>query len=115
MPLFSHKAFRQQKGGQSAARYKMKENKIMASYTRKNVGTCSRSTTVELNEDNTIRSIEIMGGCDGNLKGISQLLVGMDAQDAIQRMQGTTCGPRSSSCPDQIAQCLKEALAQQGL
>ena len=84
----------------------------MITYKRKNHGTCSRSTEVTLNEDGTIQSISVVGGCDGNLKGISQLLVGMKAEDAIQRMQGVTCGPRATSCPDQIALTLQEALDQ---
>ena len=84
----------------------------MITHTRKNSGTCSRSTTVTLNDDGTIHSIEVVGGCNGNLKGICSLLKGMKAQDAIGRMRGTTCGNRPTSCPDQIAQALEEALAQ---
>ncbi len=84
----------------------------MTTYTRKNVGTCSRSTTGTLNDDGTIRDIQILGGCNGNLKGIRGLLIGMDAAEAARRMEGTTCGPRPTSCPDQIARALKEALAQ---
>lgn len=86
----------------------------MTSYTRKNRGTCSRSTTVTLADDGTIQEIAVQGGCNGNLKGICMLLQGMPAADAIARMEGTTCGFRSTSCPDQIAHALKEALAQQG-
>ena len=82
----------------------------MITHTRKNSGTCSRSTNVTLNDDGTIQKIEVTGGCNGNLKGVSSLLVGMDAADAIRRMKGTTCGPRSTSCPDQIAQALQETL-----
>ncbi len=83
-------------------------------YERKNQGTCSVLTRVDLAEDHTIRKVEVMGGCNGNLKGISQLLVGMKAEDAIQRMKGTTCGPRPTSCPDQISRALEEALAHLG-
>ncbi len=81
-------------------------------YTYNNRGTCSVRTTVELNPDHTIQSVQVLGGCNGNLKGISQLLVGMKAEDAIARMEGTTCGSKPTSCPDQIAQALKGALAQ---
>ena len=81
-------------------------------YTYNNPGTCSVRTIVELNEDHTIESIEVVGGCNGNLKGISRLLKGMKAEDAIERMEGTTCGPRPTSCPDQIAKNLKKALAE---
>ena len=83
-------------------------------YERKNQGTCSVLTRVDLAEDHTSREVEVMGGCNGNLKGISQLLVGMKAEDAIQRMEGTTCGPRPTSCPDQISRALEEALAHLG-
>ena len=76
--------------------------------------TCSRETLITLNEDHTIESIQVMGGCNGNLKGISSLLQGMKAEDAIARMEGTTCGPRPTSCPDQIAQNLRRALAELG-
>lgn len=83
-------------------------------YERKNQGTCSVLTRVDLAEDHTIRKVEVMGGCNGNLKGISQLLVGMKAEDTIQRMKGTTCGPRPTSCPDQISRALEEALTHLG-
>ncbi len=79
-------------------------------YTRKNSGTCSTQTQVSLAADGTIEEVQVKGGCNGNLKGICQLLKGMPARDAIARMQGTTCGPRPTSCPDQIALALKEAL-----
>lgn len=77
-----------------------------------NSGTCSKQTNFVLNDDHTIASMEVIGGCNGNLKGICSLLKGMKAQDAIGRMRGTTCGNRPTSCPDQIAQALEEALAQ---
>ena len=73
------------------------------SFSFPNVGTCSKQTNIVLNDDHTIESIEVIGGCNGNLKGISRLLKGMKAEDAIARMEGTTCGPRPTSCPDQIA------------
>lgn len=84
------------------------------SFRYPNHGTCSRETLITLNEDHTIESIQVMGGCNGNLKGISNLLQGMKAEDAIARMEGTTCGPRPTSCPDQIAQNLRRALAELG-
>lgn len=82
----------------------------MTTYVHNNRGTCSVRTEVALNDDHTIQSVAVVGGCNGNLKGISQLLVGMKAEDAIARMQGTTCGFKATSCPDQIALALKEAL-----
>ncbi|MDD3429505.1 MAG: TIGR03905 family TSCPD domain-containing protein [Oscillospiraceae bacterium] len=79
-------------------------------YTHKNKGVCSVSTEVVLKEDGTIEEVRVLGGCNGNLKGISSLLIGMKAEDAINRLQGLKCGSRSTSCPDQIALALREAL-----
>lgn len=78
-------------------------------YTRKNKGVCSKSTTVKLNGD-IIETIEVDGGCEGNLKGICALLTGTPAQEAIQRMRGIRCGSKKTSCPDQISHCLEEAI-----
>ena len=83
-------------------------------YTYNNKGTCSVRTIVELNEDHTIKDVQILGGCDGNLKGIASLLPGMKAEDAIARMEGLRCGRKPTSCPDQISQALKGALAELG-
>ena len=58
-------------------------------YTYNNKGTCSVRTVVELNDDHTIKSVQVLGGCDGNLKGIAKLLPGMKAEDAIARMEAT--------------------------
>ncbi|MBR4928678.1 MAG: TIGR03905 family TSCPD domain-containing protein, partial [Oscillospiraceae bacterium] len=55
--------------------------------------------------------VQVINGCDGNLKGIMSLLRGMKAEDAVARMEGITCGRKPTSCPDQIAQCIKEAIA----
>ena len=71
-----------------------------------NKGTCSKQTNFVLNDDHTIASIE----GNGNLKGICQLVTGMKAEDVIARLDGTLCGFRNTSCPDQIAQNLKKAL-----
>ncbi len=75
-------------------------------------GVCARGMSVSLNADHTIESIEVIGGCNGNLKGLSALLKGMSAEEAIARMQGTTCGNKPTSCPDQISIALKQALQQ---
>ena len=76
-------------------------------------GTCSREISFELDGDKVL-NVHFVGGCDGNLKGIAKLLPGMKAEDAIARMEGTTCGRKPTSCPDQIAQALKGALAEMG-
>lgn len=78
-------------------------------YTTK--GTCSRTILFDL-EDGKVHNVQFVGGCNGNLKGICQLLTGMKAEDAIARLDGTLCGFRSTSCPDQIAKNLKKALEQ---
>lgn len=75
-----------------------------------NQGTCSRQTIVDLSDDGTINDIKIIGGCDGNLKGLTALLKGTSAKEAIKRLEGITCGFKKTSCPDQMAQALKKAL-----
>ena len=80
------------------------------SFSYPNKGTCSKETHIVLNDDHTIESIEVIGGCNGNLKGICQLVTGMKAEDVIARLDGTLCGFRNTSCPDQIAITLEEAL-----
>lgn len=79
-------------------------------YTYTPRGVCSRRMTVELSEDGVIESVRIDGGCNGNLQGISRLVQGMKAEEAIARMEGISCGGRPSSCPDQLAQALKKAM-----
>ena len=72
-------------------------------------GTCSRHFQIEV-EEGAIQSIQVEGGCDGNLQGLSSLLKGMKVEEAIQRLEGIRCGAKPTSCPDQMAQALKEAL-----
>lgn len=79
------------------------------SYTTK--GTCSRRIDLELDGD-IVRSVEFIGGCNGNTKGIASLVKGMKAEDVIARCEGIRCGMKSTSCPDQLSCALKEALAQ---
>lgn len=72
---------------------------------------CSREMHVEYNEENVITHVDVIGGCNGNLQGISALLVGMKADEVIKRLEGIKCrGSRTqqTSCPDQLAQGLKE-------
>jgi len=81
-------------------------------YTRKNRGTCSESTTVTV-EDGIIQKVSFEDGCDGNLKGISKLCEGMKVQDVIDMLSGISCEDKGTSCPDQLAQTLTEMLALQ--
>lgn len=69
-------------------------------------GVCSRQMTVEA-ENGIITNVQVVGGCDGNLKGIMSLLKGMEVDQAISRMEGIHCGMKSTSCPDQLANALK--------
>ena len=81
-------------------------------YTYQPRGVCSRKMTLDV-EDGVIRDVRIEGGCSGNLQGISKLVVGMRAEDAIARMRGIRCGVKSTSCPDQLALALEQALEQE--
>lgn len=72
-------------------------------------GVCSQQIIIELNDD-VIENLRVLGGCTGNLQGISALVRGMKAQDAIERLRGIRCGFKNTSCPDQIAKALEEAL-----
>lgn len=77
-------------------------------YSYKTSGTCSREIHFEI-EDGKLKNVEYIGGCNGNLKGISSLVEGMDIDEVIARLEGTTCGGKATSCPDQLARALKEA------
>ena len=77
-------------------------------YEYKTKGTCSQRIYFEI-EDNKLKNVQFLGGCNGNLKGIGALVEGMDVDQVIKRLEGTTCGMKSTSCPDQLAKALKEA------
>ena len=72
-------------------------------------GVCSTRMVIDV-EDDTIQSVKIFNGCDGNLQGISRLVEGMKVADAISKLEGIRCGHKSTSCPDQLAQALKQAV-----
>lgn len=72
-------------------------------------GVCSQLFDIDV-EDGIIKKVVVKGGCSGNLQGISQLLVGMKVEEAVSRMEGIKCGYKSTSCPDQIAQALKNCI-----
>ena len=82
-------------------------------HTRRNVGVCSKSTTVELSDNGTIETVTVTSGCAGNLTGLCRLLSGMPAQKALNALSGVECEGRGNSCPHQISLCLAEALAKQ--
>ena len=76
-------------------------------YTYKTQGTCSSSIDLEV-ENGIVSSVKFTGGCNGNLKGIAALCVGMKVDDVIERLQGIRCGFKSTSCPDQLARALSK-------
>lgn len=75
-------------------------------------GTCARVISFDLSDENTIHNLVFTGGCNGNLKAISKLLEGTKAVDAVRILKGNTCGPRQTSCADQLAKALEQALNQ---
>ena len=74
-------------------------------------GVCSSMIHVELDGDK-IKDVDFVGGCNGNLQGISSLVKGMKVEKAIERLSGIKCGSKATSCPDQLAKALREAIAQ---
>ena len=75
-------------------------------------GTCSRQITFDV-VDNKLTNVRFLGGCSGNTQGVSKLVEGMDIDEVIKRTDGILCGPRPTSCPDQLARALKQYKAQQ--
>ena len=72
-------------------------------------GPCSQQMTIEV-EDGVVKSFQVMGGCHGNLQGIGRLVEGMKVEEVIRRLDGICCGSKPTSCPDQLAQALKQIL-----
>jgi uncharacterized protein (TIGR03905 family) len=77
----------------------------------KTFGTCSREINFEV-VDNKLTNVSFLGGCNGNLQGISKLVEGMDIDEVIARVEGIKCGARQTSCPDQLAKALKQFKAE---
>ena len=79
-------------------------------YEYKTKGTCSQRIFFDI-EEGKVKNVQFVGGCNGNLKGISALVEGMNVEDVISRVEGIRCGMKSTSCPDQLAKALKEVNA----
>lgn len=75
--------------------------------TYKTKGTCSQAIDFDI-KDGKVYNVKFLGGCNGNLKGIGALVEGMEVTEVIKRLEGTTCGFKNTSCPDQLAKALKE-------
>lgn len=78
---------------------------------RRNSGTCSRSIRFDIDENHIVTGISFEGGCNGNLKGIAAICEGKTAEEIASRCAGIKCGFKSTSCPDQLAKAMEEAIA----
>ena len=76
------------------------------------IGTCSKMIDVTADENDIIQQVFFLGGCHGNLQGITQLVRGQHIDDVISKLNGIRCGSKATSCPDQLARAIKEALTQ---
>lgn len=82
---------------------------MVKEYTHICNGTCSRQITMIYDDEtNKIVDLKIIGGCPGNLAGIRRLLIGSDLDEIYDKLVGTKCGAKQTSCPDQIALTIKE-------
>ena len=79
-------------------------------YTFTTTGTCARTIDFDIDDAGNVTSVSFEGGCNGNQKGISSLVEGKPATELIDALKGITCGKRPTSCPDQLANALEEAL-----
>ena len=74
----------------------------------KTSGICCREMNFSVDENNTITDVEFVGGCNGNLSGMAKLLIGQNALEVAEKLEGTTCGNKMNSCPDQLSKAIKE-------
>ena len=82
----------------------------MTKHEYKTSGTCSRKIVFELDDEGCVHNVAFEGGCHGNLQGIGKLVEGMEASEIVKRCEGIKCGFKPTSCPDQLARAMKEAL-----
>ena len=75
-------------------------------------GVCAKEMMVEVDEQGIVQELKVMGGCHGNLQGISALVKGMPAEEVISRLRGIRCGFKNTSCPDQLATALKQCIGE---
>lgn len=80
----------------------------MHTYTTR--GTCSRAIQFDI-QDGKVTGVKFIGGCNGNTQGVAALVEGMDAKEAVKRLKGINCNGRGTSCPDQLAKAIEQALA----
>lgn len=77
-------------------------------YRFKPSGVCSTEMIFDIDENDVVQDLKVIGGCNGNLKGIGRLIKGMKIDEVIEKLSGVLCGYRNTSCPDQIARALRE-------
>ncbi len=75
-------------------------------------GVCSQACQFDIDDAGALHNVRFFGGCNGNLQGIGRLVEGMDAADVAERLAGTRCGMRPSSCPDQLSKAVSKVLAE---
>lgn len=83
----------------------------MTSFTYRPKGVCSQLMEIDI-EDGKIANLNVLGGCSGNLQGISRLVQGMPVETVIERLRGIRCGFKNTSCPDQLARALEKMLSE---
>lgn len=87
---------------------------MVKTYTYYPHGTCSAKMEISIDTENdVITDFSVLGGCPGNLQGIKRLIIGMKAQDVASKLEGVTCGPKKTSCPDQLAKALEQYLKEE--
>lgn len=78
----------------------------------KTSGVCSSAISFDIDDSGKVHNVKFQGGCSGNTQGVAKLIEGMDAKEAISRLEGIRCGFRPTSCPDQLSKALKQALGE---
>lgn len=73
-------------------------------------GTCAKFINIAIDDDGLVADVEFVGGCNGNTSGIASLVRGMKAEEVEKRLEGTRCGFKNTSCPDQLAQAIRQAM-----
>lgn len=79
-------------------------------YTIRPKGVCALQITFEIDENNLVKNVHFTGGCNGNTKGLSSLVEGMDAKEVVKRLTGINCNGKGTSCPDQLARAIDAAI-----
>lgn len=79
-------------------------------YTIRPRGVCAMQIAFEIDENNIVKNVRFVGGCNGNSKGLSSLVEGMEASEVVSRLSGINCNGKGTSCPDQLAKAINSAI-----